>query len=57
MPQAKGALNGAVDPSQLDNAIVSLCRNEVTDAGWPPLQACVVPAADISFTTRKRPGP
>jgi len=51
------ALNGAVDPSQFDNAIVSLCRNVVIDAGWPPLQGCVVPAVDVSFTARTRPGP
>jgi hypothetical protein len=51
------ALNGAVDPSQFDNAIVSLCRNAVTDPGWPPLQGCVVPVIDISFTARTRPGP
>jgi hypothetical protein len=50
-------LNGAVDPSQVSNAIVSLCRNTTTDAGWPPLQGCVVPAVTISFTTRTRPGP
>jgi hypothetical protein len=51
------ALNGAVDPSQISNAIVSLCRNATTDAGWPPLQGCVVPAVETSFTTRTRPGP
>jgi hypothetical protein len=51
------ALNGAVDPSQFANAIVSLCRNAVSDPGWPPLQGCVVPAVDISFTARTRPGP
>jgi hypothetical protein len=51
------ALNGAVDPSQFVNAIVSLCRNTVSDPGWPPLQGCVVPAVDISFTARTRPGP
>jgi Matrixin len=51
------ALNGAVDPSQFDNAIVSLCRNTISDAGWPALQGCVVPAVDISFTARTRPGP
>jgi hypothetical protein len=50
-------LNGAVDPSQVSNAIVSLCRNTTTDAGWPPLQGCVVPAVTTSFTTRTRPGP
>jgi hypothetical protein len=51
------AMNGAVDPSQVSNAIDSLCRNTMTDPGWPPLQGCVVPEADISFTTRTRPGP
>src|SRR2546427_9176998 len=51
------ALNGAVDPSRFDNAIVSLCRNTVSDPGWPPLQGCVVPVANTSFTTRTRPGP
>jgi hypothetical protein len=51
------ALNGVVDPSQISNEIDSLCRNVMTDPGWPPLQACVVPAADVSFTARTRPGP
>ena len=51
------ALNGAANPSQFNNASASLCRNAMTDAGWPPLQACIVPAVDISFTTRTRPGP
>ncbi len=51
------ALNGAVDPSQINNAIVSLCRNATSDPGWPPLQGCVVPAVETSFTTRTRPGP
>jgi Matrixin len=51
------ALNGAANPSQFNNAAISLCRNTVTDPGWQPLQACVVPAVDISFTTRTRPGP
>jgi matrixin len=51
------ALNGAANPAQFNNAITSICRNAMTDAGWPPLQACVVPAVDTSFTTRTRPGP
>jgi len=50
-------LNGAANPSQFNNALTSLCRNATTDAGWPPLQACIVPSVDISFTTRTRPGP
>ena len=51
------ALNDAASPSQFSNALTSLCRNAMTDAGWPPLQACIVPPVDISFTTRTRPGP
>jgi hypothetical protein len=49
-------LDGAVAPAQIGPAIASLCRNATTDAGWPPLQGCVVPAVDTSFTTRTRPG-
>jgi hypothetical protein len=49
-------LNGAVDSSRISNAIVPLCRNATTDAGWPPLQGCVVPTVGTSFTTRTRPG-
>jgi len=48
------ALNGAVDSSSISNAIVTLCRNAMTDPGWPPLQGCVVPAVNTSFTTRTR---
>ncbi len=48
-------LDGVVAPAQIAPAIVSLCRNSATDAGWPPLQGCVVPAADTSFTVRTRP--
>ena len=51
------ALNGAVDSSSISNAIVTLCRNAMTDPGWPPLQGCLVPAVNASFTTRTRPGP
>src|SRR5580704_3541566 len=49
-------LDGVVSPAQIGPAIASLCRNATTDAGWPPLQGCVVPAVDTSFTTRTRPG-
>lgn len=51
------ALNGAVDPSQVSNALTTLCRNPTTDAGWPPLSSCVVPQPNISFTLRVRPSP
>jgi hypothetical protein len=49
-------LDGVVAPAQIAPAIASLCRNSTTDAGWPPLQGCVVPAPDTSFTVRTRPG-
>lgn len=49
-------LDGVVVPAQISPAIASLCRNATTDAGWPPLQGCVVPDVDTSFTVRTRPG-
>jgi hypothetical protein len=48
-------LDNTVYPSLVSPAIASLCRNATTDAGWPPLQACVIPAVNASFTTRTRP--
>lgn len=51
------ALNGAVDPSQVQNALTTLCRNPTTDAGWPPLLSCVTPSASTNFTLRVRPSP
>jgi hypothetical protein len=47
-------LNGAVAPAQITPAIATLCRNPTTDPGWPPLQGCVIPPANTSFTTRSR---
>jgi hypothetical protein len=49
-------LDNTVYPSLVSPATASLCRNPTTDAGWPPLQACVVPVVNTSFTTRTRPG-
>ena len=51
------ALDGAVDPSQMADAMQTLCRNATTDAEWPPQFACVVPAVNTEFTARTRPGP
>jgi len=48
-------LDGAVGPSEVTNALVTLCRNGTTDPGWPPLLGCVVPAVDIAFTARTLP--
>jgi len=50
-------LNGAVGPSEVSNALTSLCRNPTTDPGWPPLQSCVVPQPNLEFTTATRPSP
>src|ERR1700730_2710985 len=47
-------LDGAVTPAQISPSIATLCRNPTSDPGWPPLQGCVVPAVDISFTARTR---
>jgi hypothetical protein len=50
-------LDGAVAPADVSDALVSLCRNPMTDPGWPPLQGCVVPPVDTSFTTAIRSAP
>jgi hypothetical protein len=50
-------LDGVVDPSQIANAIQTLCRNTTTDTGWPPEFGCVVPAINAEFTVRTLPGP
>jgi Matrixin len=49
-------LGGVVSPSQVTPALGTLCRNPTTDPGWPPLQGCVVPSANTSFTTRTLSG-
>jgi len=50
-------LDGAVAPSEVSNALITLCRNSTTDPGWPPAQACVVPPVNQEFTARTRPAP
>ena len=50
-------LDGAVAPSDVSDALVTLCRNATTDPGWPPAQGCVVPSVNQEFTTRTRPAP
>jgi hypothetical protein len=47
-------LDGTVTPAQISPSIANLCRNPTSDPGWPPLQGCVVPAPNTSFTTRTR---
>jgi len=48
-------LNGAAGPATVTNALLPLSRNSTTDPGWPPLQACIVPAPDLEFTARTLP--
>jgi hypothetical protein len=36
---------------------VTLCRNQLTDPGWPSPLACVKPQPFTGFSTRIRPGP
>jgi hypothetical protein len=50
-------LDGAVSPSDVSNASVTLCRNSTTDPGWPAAQACVAPSANQQFTSSARPAP
>ena len=50
-------LNGTVDPSQVKNATATLCRNALTDSGWPAQFACVVPRVATNLMVRVRPGP
>jgi Matrixin len=50
-------LDGVVSPADVSPALDTLCRNRITDPGWPSSQACVVPAVDQQFTTRTRPAP
>ena len=50
-------LDGAVNPSQMWNAIGTLCRNATTDGNWPSAYACVVPSPDTQFTVGFRSSP
>ena len=50
-------LNGAVDPSQVNNALQTVCRNTFTDVGWPAQFSCVVPPVNAEFTARTQPSP
>jgi hypothetical protein len=48
-------LDGAVAPSEVTNAMVTLCRNSTTDPGWPPAQGCVVPQVATEFSVNILP--
>jgi hypothetical protein len=36
---------------------VALCRNQLTDPGWPPPLGCVAPRTATGFSTKMRAGP
>ena len=50
-------LDGPVSPGDILSSTAALCRNRITDPGWPAQFACTAPDVAINFTTRVRPGP
>lgn len=50
-------LSGAVDPSQVSSATATVCRNAISDPGWPAPFSCIVPLVTTDFSARLRPAP
>jgi Matrixin len=50
-------LDGPVTLGNVIYNLTSLCRNAVTDPGWPSQYACTVPSSAAPFSARTRPGP
>ncbi len=50
-------LDGPVSAGDILSTTAALCRNTITDPGWPAQFACTVPDVTTNFTTRVRPGP
>jgi hypothetical protein len=50
-------LDGPVTLGTVIYSLTTLCRNAVTDPGWPAQFACAVPAPAAPFSARIRPGP
>jgi len=50
-------LDGPVSAGDVLSTVTALCRNSITDPGWPAQFACTAPDVTINFTTRVRPGP
>jgi len=48
-------LDGPVMAGNITASTTTLCRNPVTDPGWPVQQACTPPEVHTNFTTRVRP--
>jgi hypothetical protein len=50
-------LDGPLEPSDVPGATSALCRNTLTDPGWPAQFACTVPPVATEFSTTMRSGP
>jgi hypothetical protein len=50
-------LDGPLEPSDVPGATTALCRNALTDPGWPAQFACTSPPAATEFSTTTLSGP
>jgi hypothetical protein len=50
-------LDGPLEPSDVPGATTALCRNAITDPGWPTQFACTSPPVAAEFSTTIRSGP
>lgn len=48
-------LDGPVTAGEISSTLEGLCRNTLTDPGWPAPLACAVPEVTTNFATRVRP--
>lgn len=50
-------LDGAVMLGNILQTTTAICRNAVSDPGWPAQFSCIVPPSAAPFSARIRPGP
>ncbi len=50
-------LDGPVTPGEVLAGSTSLCRNPVSDPGWPAQYACTIPQSAAPFSAQVRPSP
>jgi hypothetical protein len=50
-------LDGPLEPSDVPGATTALCRNALTDPGWPAQFACTSPPVATGFSTTMGSGP
>ena len=50
-------LDGPVVLGNVIYNLTALCRNPISDPGWPTQFACIVPASTVPFSARVLPGP